>query len=70
MADRGSVLFNFSRAGVVLVDAAPGEEAVLEAAMEAGATDVLPDEDEAGTVLAFKVGQGGLVGSPAGGAPV
>ncbi|KAK2076458.1 hypothetical protein QBZ16_000983 [Prototheca wickerhamii] len=39
MADPGSVLFAFARRGIVLVEG-PGEDAVLEAALEAGASDV------------------------------
>ena len=54
MADLGSVLFAFARRGIVLVEG-PGEDAVLEAALEAGASDVVPaDEEEAGAGSAVK----------------
>ena len=54
MADPGSVLFNFQRQGLIMVAAAAGEDAVFEAAMEAGASDVQPAEGEDGGVAAFK----------------
>ena len=42
-------MFNFSRAGSIVVEGAESEEAVFEAAMEAGAEDVAPvPEDEEG----------------------
>jgi hypothetical protein len=54
-ADSGSVLFNFMRQGQVLVSNAD-EDAVFEAAIEAGADDVQPVLDEEGNVTNdFKV---------------
>lgn len=48
VAEPGSVLFNFQRVGAILVDKTT-EDAVFEAAMEAGADDVAPmPEDEDG----------------------
>ncbi len=45
MGEPGSVSFNFARVGeIVYPAAAGGEEAVLEAAIEAGAEDVVSDE--------------------------
>ncbi len=45
MGQQGSVMFMFSRQGVVLVDAEDVEEdAIMEAALEAGAEDVITDE--------------------------
>ena len=55
VADPGSVLFNFQRQGLVMVAASEGEDRVFEAAMDAGASDVLQDLDEDGTLLGFKV---------------
>lgn len=46
MADSGSVLFNFSRSGVVMVSAEEDEDATFEAALEAGASDVQPVYNE------------------------
>ena len=45
MADSGSVLFNFSRTGLVMVDAEEDEDVVFDAAIDAGATDVQREED-------------------------
>ena len=45
MGQQGSVMFMFSRQGVVLVDGEDVEEdAIMEAALEAGAEDVITDE--------------------------
>jgi len=45
VAEPGSVAFNFSRQGLAAVLAPPGmEDAVFEAAMNAGAEDVVADE--------------------------
>jgi YebC/PmpR family DNA-binding regulatory protein len=45
MGQQGSVMFMFTRQGVVLVDAEDVEEdALMEAALEAGAEDVITDE--------------------------
>ncbi|KAL6780128.1 putative transcriptional regulatory protein [Auxenochlorella protothecoides] len=44
MADPGSVLFAFARQGVILVGGR--EDDILEAALEAGAQDVLPGEED------------------------
>lgn len=55
-ADSGSVMFNFTRQGQVLVQDAD-EDAVFEAAMEAGADDVQPVFDEDSNPTSdFKVG--------------
>jgi YebC/PmpR family DNA-binding regulatory protein len=43
MAEPGAVGWQFSRRGILLVGGAASEEAVLEAALEAGATDVADD---------------------------
>lgn len=51
MAEPGSVMFAFARRGVIPVSGV--EDEVLEAAMEAGASDVQPCDEPAG---AFKVG--------------
>jgi YebC/PmpR family DNA-binding regulatory protein len=45
MADSGSVLFNFSRTGLVMVSSEEDEDATFEAAIEAGATDVESSEE-------------------------
>ncbi|EFN55164.1 hypothetical protein CHLNCDRAFT_52504 [Chlorella variabilis] len=55
VADPGSVLFNFQRQGLVMVDGSEGEDAVFEAAMEAGAADIQQHTDEDGAVVGFKV---------------
>lgn len=55
VADPGSVLFNFQRQGLVMVDVSVGEDKAFEAAMEAGAADFQPATDEDGTVTGFKV---------------
>ena len=44
MAEPGSVMFNFNRRGVCVVDGG-SEDAVFEAAMEAGAEDIVPRRD-------------------------
>ena len=59
VADPGSVLFNFQRQGLVMVDGSEGEDAVFEAAMEAGAADIQQHTDEDGAVVGFKVGGAG-----------
>ena len=46
-----------------MVDVSEGEDAVFEAAMEAGAADFQPATDDDGTVTGFKVRGGGLFGS-------
>ena len=46
MAESGSVMFNFNRRGVCVLDGGD-EEAVFEAAMEAGAEDIVPRRDGA-----------------------
>lgn len=53
-AEPGSVLFNFSRVGKVLVEGS-SEDAVFEAAMEAGAEDVagVPAEEEGGRARTY-----------------
>lgn len=45
MADSGSVLFNFSRTGLVMVDAEEDEDVVFDAAIDAGAQDVQKEEE-------------------------
>jgi YebC/PmpR family DNA-binding regulatory protein len=45
MAEPGAVGWQFSRAGLVWVDRAAGEDDVMLAALEAGATDVADDDD-------------------------
>ena len=56
VADVGSVLFNFQRQGLVMVDASEGEDRVFEAAMDAGAADIQQALDEDGKLASFKVG--------------
>ena len=62
VAEPGSVMFNFARCGVIVVDDT-SEDAVYEAAMDAGAEDIQPAaEDEDGTPsTSYRVG-----GVPAG----
>jgi transcriptional/translational regulatory protein YebC/TACO1 len=56
LADSGSVLFNFTHSGVVLIDAPEqSEDDVLEAALEAGASDIQPATDDDGKFEGFKV---------------
>ncbi|GAB4818860.1 hypothetical protein N2152v2_005906 [Parachlorella kessleri] len=55
VADPGSVLFNFQRQGLVMVDAKEDEDKVFEAAMEAGASDVQPSKDDDGKLEGYKV---------------
>ena len=55
MADSGSVLFNFSRTGLVMVNEAEDEDQTFEAAIEAGASDVEPAVDDEGTCEGYKV---------------
>ena len=45
MAEPGAVGWQFSRRGVIIVDGKAGEDAVMEAALEAGADDVARDGD-------------------------
>ena len=45
MAEPGAVGWQFSRRGVIIVDGRAGEDAVMEAALEAGADDVARDGD-------------------------
>ncbi|KAJ9511811.1 hypothetical protein QJQ45_022668, partial [Haematococcus lacustris] len=56
VAEPGSVQFNFTRSGMVLVEDT-AEDAVFEAAMEAGADDVVavPPEEEGAPSTSFKV---------------
>lgn len=55
VAESGSVLFNFSRQGQLWI-LSDNEDAVFEAAMEAGAEDIQPVPDEEGNASkAFKV---------------
>ena len=47
MAEMGSVLFNFERKGIIVLDCAGDrEEEVFEVATEAGADDITPRDDE------------------------
>lgn len=56
LADVGSVMFNFNRVGVVVIEAgAEDEEKVFEIALDGGATDVQPVTDDEGDVSAIKV---------------
>jgi len=55
MADSGSVLFNFSRVGLVMVSSEEDEEATFEAAIDAGASDVEPALDDDGKCEGYKV---------------
>ena len=55
MADSGSVLFNFARTGLVWVDPSEDEDATLEAALDAGASDMQPSTDDEGTLEGYKV---------------
>jgi len=55
MADSGSVLFNFSRTGLVMVSPEEDEDATFEAAIDAGASDVEPALDDEGTCEGYKV---------------
>jgi hypothetical protein len=56
VADPGSVMFNFQRQGLLVIDESD-EDAVFEAAMEAGADDIQPVFDEDGQpTTSFKVG--------------
>ncbi|KXZ44773.1 hypothetical protein GPECTOR_62g888 [Gonium pectorale] len=56
VAEPGSVMFNFSRCGCIVVDGT-NEDAVFEAAMEAGADDVepVPAEEEGAASTSYKV---------------
>ena len=56
-------MFNFTRCGSVVVEET-GEEAVFEAAMEAGADDVapLPDDEEGRPSTSYRVSEGGCAG--------
>jgi YebC/PmpR family DNA-binding regulatory protein len=45
MAASGSVAFQFDRKGVIPVKKGPGEEQVMDLALDAGAEDVVPDGD-------------------------
>jgi YebC/PmpR family DNA-binding regulatory protein len=45
MATTGAVAFQFERKGVVPVKKGPSEDQVMELALDAGADDVVPDED-------------------------
>jgi YebC/PmpR family DNA-binding regulatory protein len=55
MGEPGSVSFNFSRVGEIVYPASAGsEEEVLEAAIEAGAEDVVSDESGHVVICAFE----------------
>ena len=56
VAEPGSVLFNFQRCGMIVVDGTT-EDAVFEAAMEAGAEDVepVPPEEDGAPSTSYKV---------------
>jgi YebC/PmpR family DNA-binding regulatory protein len=56
MAASGAVAFIFDRKGVLPVKAGPSEEQVMEAALDAGAEDVVPD-GEGGFEVRTDVGQ-------------
>ena len=57
MADVGSVMFNFSRQGVIMVDSTENEDAVFEAAMDAGASDLQPvyNDSDSGILEGYKI---------------
>jgi transcriptional/translational regulatory protein YebC/TACO1 len=55
MADAGSVLFNFTRTGLVMLDPEADEDAALEAALDAGASDMVPAKDDDGVLEGYKV---------------
>lgn len=55
MADVGSVLFNFSRTGLIMVDPNENEDSAFEAALDAGATDMQPSNDDDGALEGYKV---------------
>lgn len=55
MADSGSVLFNFSRTGLVMVSADEDEDATFEAAIDAGASDVEPSYQEDDVLEGYRV---------------
>ncbi len=46
MAASGAVAFQFDRKGIIPVKKGPGEEQVMDLALEAGADDVVPDDDD------------------------
>jgi len=54
-AESGSVAFNFERKGIVVVAPGADEEQVFETAVDAGAEDILPAQDEDGEAGGFKV---------------
>ncbi|PNW86836.1 hypothetical protein CHLRE_02g097550v5 [Chlamydomonas reinhardtii] len=56
VAEPGSVLFNFQRCGMIVVDGTT-EDAVFEAAMEAGAEDVepVPPEEDGAPSTSYKL---------------
>src|SRR2546426_41277 len=45
LAAHGAVAFQFDRKGIVLVKKGPSEDQVMELALDAGAEDVVPDDD-------------------------
>lgn len=55
MADVGSVLFNFNRMGLLMVDASVEEDVALEAAMEAGASDMQIAKDSDDVTEGYKI---------------
>jgi hypothetical protein len=65
MAESGSVLFNFERKGVIVLDCAMDqEEAVFEVAADAGGDDIVPrDDGEEGFAVLTEVADY-MVGAP------
>lgn len=63
MAESGSVLFMYDRRGKVEVEAELDEEALLEAAIEAGVEDyeMLPGDEEGTTIVLTDPKEGGLM---------
>lgn len=55
MADSGSVLFNFSRTGLLMVRAEEDEDTTFEAAIDAGASDVEPSYHDDDALEGYKV---------------
>jgi YebC/PmpR family DNA-binding regulatory protein len=63
MAESGSVLFLYDRRGKVEVEAELDEEALLEAAIEAGVEDyeMIPGEEEGTTIVLTDPKEGGMM---------
>lgn len=63
MAESGSVLFMYDRKGRIEVDAELDEEALLDAAIDAGLEDyeMLPGEEEGSTVVLTDPKEGGMM---------